>query len=250
MKSNKTAVRHVSLSMKESQIQQMHQVIVFVLDSEFREWELGGRCAAFSTQCFWIMRPLSHPCNTISSAKVRKVILRMKHRTQCWAKCCMQQFKSGQNKMPFRHCRVEQSTAGIALSPEKQEKAKNKTKQEKKKGQTEKGKKKKRQKMGKKKGRENKRYQGRENWHVEVINRFWFAFSFIVKIEVFFKIIIEQKGIDPRPFQLILDTQLKATPCLNETKQWLTSQATSRFQKNPALKPSFCAQLGTMNKEY
>ena len=48
---------------------------------------------------------------------------------------------------------------------------------------------------------------------------FWFAFSFIVKIEVFFKIIIEQKGIDPRPFQLILDTQLKATPCLNETKQ-------------------------------
>lgn len=54
----------------------------------------------------------------------------------------MQQFKSGQNKMPFRHCRVEQSTAGIALSPENQEKAKNKTKQEKKKGQTEKGKKK------------------------------------------------------------------------------------------------------------
>lgn len=248
MKSNKTAVRHVSLSMKESQIQQMHQVIVFVLDSEFREWELGGRCAAFYALCFWIMRPLSHPCNTISSAKVRKVILRMKHRTQCWAKCCMQQFKSGLNKMPFRHCRVEQSTAGIALSPENQEKAKNKTKQEKKKGQTEKGKK--RGKNGQKKGRENKRYQGRENWHVEVINRFWFAFSFIVKIEVFFKIIIEQKGIDPRPFQLILDTQLKATPCLNETKQWLTSQATSRFQNNPALKPSFCAQLGTMNKEY
>lgn len=133
MKSNKTAVRHVSLSMKESQIQQMHQVIVFVLDSEFREWELGGRCAAFYAQCFWIMRPLSHPCNTISSAKVRKVILRMKHRTQCWAKCCMQQFKSGLNKMLFRHCRVEQSTEGIALSPENQEKAKNKTKQEKKK---------------------------------------------------------------------------------------------------------------------
>ena len=130
--------------MKESQIQQMHQVIVFVLDSEFREWELGGRCAAFYAQCYWIMRPLSHPCNTISSAKVRKVILRMKHRTQCWAKCCMQQFKSGLNKMPFRHCRVEQSTAGIALSPENQENA------EKKKGQTEKGKKK-RQKMGKKK---------------------------------------------------------------------------------------------------
>lgn len=62
----------------------------------------------------------------------------------------MQQFKSGQNKMPFRHCRVEQSTAGIALSPEKQEKAKNKTKQEKKKGQTEKGKK--RGKNGQKKG--------------------------------------------------------------------------------------------------
>lgn len=152
MKSNKTAVRHVSLSMKESQIQQMHQVIVFVLDSEFREWELGGRCAAFYALCFWIMRPLSHPCNTISSAKVRKVILRMKHRTQCWAKCCMQQFKSGQNKMPFRHCRVEQSTAGIALSPENQEKAKNKTKQEKKKGQTEKGKKK-RQKWAKKRER-------------------------------------------------------------------------------------------------
>lgn len=152
MKSNKTAVRHVSLSMKESQIQQMHQVIVFVLDSEFREWELGGRCAAFYALCFWIMRPLSHPCNTISSAKVRKVILRMKHRTQCWAKCCMQQFKSGLNKMPFRHCRVEQSTAGIALSPENQEKAKNKTKQEKKKGQTEKGKKK-RQKWAKKRER-------------------------------------------------------------------------------------------------
>lgn len=63
----------------------------------------------------------------------------------------MQQFKSGQNKMPFRHCRVEQSTAGIALSPEKQEKAKNKTKQEKKKGQTEKGKKKKEAKNGQKK---------------------------------------------------------------------------------------------------
>lgn len=62
----------------------------------------------------------------------------------------MQQFKSGLNKMPFRHCRVEQSTAGIALSPENQEKAKNKTKQEKKKGQTEKGKK--RGKNGQKKG--------------------------------------------------------------------------------------------------
>lgn len=62
----------------------------------------------------------------------------------------MQQFKSGQNKMPFRHCRVEQSTAGIALSPENQEKAKNKTKQEKKKGKLKKAKKE--AKMGKKKG--------------------------------------------------------------------------------------------------
>lgn len=47
--------------------------------------------------------------------------------------------------MPFRHCRVEQSTAGIALSLENQENA------EKKKGQTEKGKKR-GKKMGKKKG--------------------------------------------------------------------------------------------------
>lgn len=62
----------------------------------------------------------------------------------------MQQFKSGLNKMPFRHCRVEQSTAGIALSPENQEKAKNKTKQEKKKGKLKKAKKE--AKMGKKKG--------------------------------------------------------------------------------------------------
>lgn len=64
----------------------------------------------------------------------------------------MQQFKSGQNKMPFRHCRVEQSTAGIALSPENQEKAKNKTKQERKKGQTEKGKKRGKKWAKKKKG--------------------------------------------------------------------------------------------------
>ena len=107
MNNNKTAVRHVYSWWRNLKNDKCiwSSCFCWTANSESGKWVIVVARFMHNVFCFDNEASLIPMSVMQSSVKVGKVILRMKHRTQCWAQCCTQQFKSRLNKkVPSRCC--------------------------------------------------------------------------------------------------------------------------------------------------